>query len=200
LKLHISARLRDTGPPGDPVAAALARLPEGVAEAWFSAPLKPAAVLIPLIECDDGLSVLFTVRTEHVSDHAGQISFPGGRVETGDRDPAQTALRESCEEIGLAPEQVDLAGYLEPLAVVSGYAVVPVIGFVSAGFRPRPDPLEVADVFDVPLSFLLDPANRRDVPREHCGVRVPMCEFQYQGHRIWGATAKMLGDFIDKIY
>ena len=119
----ITQSLAGSGPAPDPIASALADLPDGVAAKWFKTPLVPAAVLVPLIERDDGISVLLTQRTEHLKDHPGQISFPGGRVEEIDNGPLNTALREVHEEIGIAPEFVAVAGYLQPMAVVTGFAV-----------------------------------------------------------------------------
>jgi 8-oxo-dGTP pyrophosphatase MutT (NUDIX family) len=188
-------RLRGSAPEPDPVAAALAALPAGIAEKWFTAPLMPAAVLMPIVLHASGMTVLFTQRTAHLKDHPGQISFPGGRVEPEDRDPLQTALREVTEEIGLRPELIQVAGYLKPLAVVTGFAVTPVVGFVEPGFHLALDEFEVAEVFEVPLAFLLDDENLTASTRAVRGTTVPVVEYQYQHHRIWGATAQMLHSF-----
>ncbi len=195
----ISKRLRDSAPEPDPVAAALADLPAGLAVKWFTAPLVPAAVLVPLVSHASGMTVLFTQRTAHLKDHPGQISFPGGRVEAHDQGPLQTALREVHEEIGLRPDLVQVAGYLKPLAVVTGFAVTPVVGFVEPGFQLTLDDFEVADVFEVPLAFLLDEANLKRSTRTVRGTTVPVVEYQYRQYRIWGATAQMLQTFINLI-
>jgi 8-oxo-dGTP pyrophosphatase MutT (NUDIX family) len=196
VKAQIERNLQGTGPATDPVAAALERLPADVARAWFSAPLIPAAVLIPLITRAEGLSVLLTERTAHLKDHPGQISFPGGRVDAGDVNPLDTALREAWEEIGLPREAVALAGYLPTQPVVTGFAITPVVGFVPPDIEFKPDAFEVADIFEVPLSHFLDPASPICKQREYKGKTVPVFEYHYEERRIWGATANILQEFI----
>jgi 8-oxo-dGTP pyrophosphatase MutT (NUDIX family) len=154
--------------------------------------IRPAAVLVPVVRREDGLTVLFTRRTAHLHDHAGQISFPGGRVEPGDRSAAETALRESGEEIGLEPASVEILGELHQYVTVTGYRVSPVVGLVTPPLDLRPDDFEVAEVFEVPLSFLLDPSNHQrnrvvNEGRERLYFAVP-----YGQYYIWGATAGML--------
>jgi 8-oxo-dGTP pyrophosphatase MutT (NUDIX family) len=157
--------------------------------------IRPAAVLVPVVRREDGLTVLFTRRTAHLHDHAGQISFPGGRVEPGDRSAAETALRESGEEIGLEPASVEILGELHQYVTVTGYRVSPVVGLVTPPLDLRPDDFEVAEVFEVPLSFLLDPSNHQrnrvvNEGRERLYFAVP-----YGQYYIWGATAGMLMNF-----
>jgi 8-oxo-dGTP pyrophosphatase MutT (NUDIX family) len=157
--------------------------------------IRPAAVLVPVVRREDGLTVLFTRRTAHLHDHAGQISFPGGRVEPGDRSAAETALRESGEEIGLEPASVEILGELHEYVTVTGYRVSPVVGLVTPPLDLRPDDFEVAEVFEVPLSFLLDPSNHQrnrvvNEGRERLYFAVP-----YGQYYIWGATAGMLMNF-----
>ena len=151
-----------------------------------------AAVLIPLLMKDDGLSVLLTQRTNHLRDHAGQISFPGGRMDPEDQSPNDTALRESQEEIGLDPKRVEIIGHLPQYLTVSGYSVTPVVGLVQAQAEYVLDEFEVADIFEVPLSFLLDPANHqvRLWQSEQGGRR--FYSMPYENRFIWGATAGML--------
>ena len=151
-----------------------------------------AAVLIPLLLKEDGLSVLLTQRTNHLRDHAGQISFPGGRMDPEDQSPNDTALRESQEEIGLDPQRVEIIGHLPQYLTVSGYSVTPVVGLVQAQAEYVLDEFEVADVFEVPLSFLLDPANHqvRLWQSEQGGRR--FYSIPYENRFIWGATAGML--------
>ena len=192
---QITNRLRDTQPPADPVAAALAKLSPEIAQAWFTAPLKSAAVLIPLLLRPDGMTVLLTRRTEHVKDHAGQVSFPGGRAETADNRPRDTALRETAEEIGIPPEDVTVIGYLDAYPVVTGYAVVPVVGVLDSKPNLILDPIEVAEAFEVPLAFLLDEDNLARTTREYKGVQFETFEYHYAGHRIWGATAHIIRNF-----
>ena len=151
-----------------------------------------AAVLIPLVLKEDGLWVLLTQRTNHLRDHAGQISFPGGRMDPEDTGPEETALRESKEEIGLDPSRVEIIGHLPQYLTVSGYSVTPVVGLVQAQAEYVLDPFEVADVFEVPLEFLLNPANHqvRLWQSEQGGRR--FYSMPYENRFIWGATAGML--------
>jgi len=162
-------------------------------------PWKPASVLLPLVVHPEMSTVLLTQRTERLQDHAGQVSFPGGSREERDRDPVETALRETEEEIGLARTHVEVVGYLDGYLTVTSYAVTPVVGLVRPGFKLAVDPLEVAEVFEVPLSFLADPLNRRVERRELAGRDVGYYVFNYEQHRIWGATAAMLVNFLDKL-
>lgn len=151
-----------------------------------------AAVLIPVIAQAQGLTVLFTQRTQHLKSHSGQVSFPGGRAEPGDASAEFTALREAQEEIGLPPERVEILGRLPEYHTRTGFRVTPVIGLIQPPLELTPDPREVESVFEVPLSFLLDPANRQRRTRELQGRSVGFYVFEYQGHMIWGATAGML--------
>ena len=152
----------------------------------------PAAVLVPLINREDGLTVLFTERSHDLPDHPGQISFPGGRVEPGDADAGVAALREAEEEVGLKRERVTLLGRLEPYETVTGYRVIPVVGWVEPPFEISADPVEVADVFEVPLAFLLEPANRQRHFRMVGNTRRDYYAIPYGDRYIWGATAAML--------
>jgi len=152
----------------------------------------PAAVLVPLINREDGLTVLFTERSRDLPDHPGQISFPGGRVEPGDADTGIAALREAEEEVGLRRERVTLLGRLEPYETVTGYRVTPVVGWVEPPFEIRADPVEVADVFEVPLAFLLEPANHQRHFRMVGNTRRDYYAIPYGDRYIWGATAAML--------
>ena len=155
---------------------------------------RPAAVLIGLIEREQGLTVLLTRRTEQLRDHAGQISFPGGRSDPEDRDAIATALREADEEIGLGPERVEVIGQLPLYTTITAYQVTPVVAFVL----PPPqgwqiDPGEVAEVFEVPLEFLMDPANHQVHRFEDPGGTVRnFLSMPWQQYYIWGATAGML--------
>jgi len=154
--------------------------------------IRPAAVLVPVIARDDELTVLFTKRAAHLQDHAGQISFPGGRAEPGDTTPLDTAMRETAEEIGLPRERVDVLGCLSDYTTVTGYRVTPVVGLVNSPLHLRLDELEVAEAFEVPLAFLLDPANHRRETRELQGRTVGYYVMRYGSHTIWGATAGMV--------
>ncbi|SPE35206.1 NTP pyrophosphohydrolase [Burkholderiales bacterium] len=158
-------------------------------------PLRPAAVLIALLERGDGLQVLFTVRSSRLQDHAGQISFPGGRLEPGEVSAVDAALREAHEEIRLEHALVEVLGTMPQYLTISGYRVVPVVGLIGPGAELHADPLEVEEYFEVPLSFLMNGANhqRRVVLQD--GRRRCVYSMEYFGRRrylIWGATAAML--------
>jgi 8-oxo-dGTP pyrophosphatase MutT (NUDIX family) len=152
----------------------------------------PAAVLVPIINQPVGPTLLFTQRTAHLYDHAGQISFPGGRVHVGDRDRIATALRETREEIGLLPERVQIIGRLPDYDIPTGFRVTPVVGWIDAPVELKPDPFEVAEIFEVPLQFFLDPANHQRHSRELRGLVRHYYAMPYGEHYIWGATAGML--------
>ncbi|MGQ0655072.1 MAG: CoA pyrophosphatase [Betaproteobacteria bacterium] len=151
-----------------------------------------AAVLVPVMAHVSGLTVLFTQRTVHLRSHSGQVSFPGGRAEPHDPTPEFTALREAEEEIGLAPERVEVLARLPDYFTRTGYRVSPVVGVVQPPVALAADPREVQEVFEVPLDFLLDPANHARETRELQGRRVGFYVLQYRERRIWGATAGML--------
>jgi 8-oxo-dGTP pyrophosphatase MutT (NUDIX family) len=155
-------------------------------------PLRPAAVLVPLVDRPDGLTVLLTERTAHLHAHAGQISFPGGAFEPGDADAVAAALRETEEEVGLAPGQVEVIGRLDTYVTRTGFEVTPVVGLVHPPVLLRPDPFEVADVFEVPLDFILDPTRPERHCREFLGRPRYFYAFPYENRYIWGATAGML--------
>jgi len=156
---------------------------------------RPAAVLIPLVEREPDPTVLLTQRATQLRNHAGQISFPGGRIESSDAGPAAAALREAREEIGLDERFVSIIGYLPDHVLMSGFRVTPVVGFVRPGFELLPQPLEVHDTFEVPLSFLFEPANRRARRRQFPGAadaEIEVYDIPYGERNIWGATAGML--------
>jgi 8-oxo-dGTP pyrophosphatase MutT (NUDIX family) len=188
-------RLARTRLPEDPLDVTM---PPGI-ERWpaslqkrLSASLTPAGVLIPVMERASSLSVLLTQRSAELKHHAGQVSFPGGRMEEHDRDVRVTALRETHEEVGIEPRHVSVIGYLGSMPTITGYAVTPVVGLVSESAELLIDRTEVEYAFEVPLEFLLDESNDRLVDREFQGRTFPMVEFHYEGQRIWGATAQML--------
>ncbi|WP_330999994.1 CoA pyrophosphatase [Pseudothauera nasutitermitis] len=154
--------------------------------------LRPAAVLVPVVDRPEGLSVLLTKRTDHLHHHPGQISFPGGRVERADTSAVMTALRETQEEIGLGAERIELLGELAEYATGTGFSVTPVVGLVHPPFTLQLDAFEVAEAFEVPLTFLLDPANRQRHRMEYQGRMREYYAIPYRDHFIWGATAGIL--------
>jgi 8-oxo-dGTP pyrophosphatase MutT (NUDIX family) len=156
--------------------------------------LRRAAVLVPLVERDGMLTVLLTERTAHLSSHAGQISFPGGRAEEFDSSPIETALRETEEEISLARGHVEIVGVLPEHLTGTGYRVTPVVGIVTPPFELAADPNEVAEIFEVPLGFLMNGANHQRMSFELPGGagRRSFYAMPYERHFIWGATAAML--------
>lgn len=160
---------------------------------------RPAAVLVPVV-ARDPLTVLFTLRTPHLKAHAGQVSFPGGKVENSDTGPADTALREAEEEIGLERGLVEPLGFLDTYRTGTGYAVMPLVALVDPGYRARPDPNEVADVFEVPLGFLMEPANARLETRFWRGADRRYYALTYDARDIWGATAGMLRNMRERLF
>jgi 8-oxo-dGTP pyrophosphatase MutT (NUDIX family) len=168
--------------------------PDVVSRVRASLPARrvPAAVLVPLVERDTGMTVLLTQRAETLKDHAGQISFPGGRIEPEDQDAWHAALREAHEEIGLSANLVEFAGYLPDHHVITGFRVTPVVGFVNPEYQLRIHKAEVHDVFEVPLGFILDAANHKSRQRELGGVTIEVHDIPYGERNIWGATAGML--------
>lgn len=199
---QLRERLAGTCKPLDPLDVVVPKgtysWPAGMMDKIAST-LKPAGVLIPVRRHESGLSVLLTQRSADLKHHAGQVSFPGGRMEEADADIEVTALRETREEIGIAEEQVAIIGYLETMPTVTGYAVTPIVGLVDGLVDIAIDRTEVEYTFEVPLSYLLDPANHRLVAREWQGLSFSMVEFHFEEQRIWGATAQMLMRFINII-
>ena len=154
--------------------------------------LIPAAVLVPVIVRETGPTMLLTQRTAHLRDHAGQVSFPGGRCEEGDASPEATALREAEEEVGINAYQVEILGRLPEYRTGTGFIVTPVVGLVTPPLNLRLDDFEVAEVFEPPLEFLLDRNNHQRQSIEVRGVRREYWAMPWQGYFIWGATAGML--------
>ncbi len=151
-----------------------------------------AAVLVPLVNRESGVQILLTQRTEHLRDHGGQVSFPGGRVEAGDASREATALREMQEEIGLGADCVTLLGRLPGYEIPSGFRITPVVGWIEPPFAVAPDPFEVADIFEAPLDYFLDPANYQRREYHFRGRHRHYLAIPWQGRYIWGATAGML--------
>jgi 8-oxo-dGTP pyrophosphatase MutT (NUDIX family) len=161
--------------------------------------LSPAAVLVPLVRRANP-TVLFTRRTEHLARHAGQVSFPGGRLQDDDSSLVITALRETREEIGIDPAMVAVAGFLDSYETGTGFAILPVIGILEEGFSLIPNPEEVAEIFEVPLAFLLAPANCERGTGEWQGRNRAFYAFRYKQHYIWGATAGIIVSLRDRLH
>ena len=202
--------------PIEAIAGEAALVPERLAPAWlrsrFAAPPAnwlpeggeralpgregraptPASVLIPLVLRPHGLTILLTQRNADLTDHPGQVSFPGGRAETYDQDAADTALRESEEEIGLHRRHVEIIGTLPDYLTGTGYCVTPVVGLVQPPFEVTADPSEVAAIFEVPLAFLMDGMHHQRLSVDMAGGRRTFYAMPYEGYYIWGATAGML--------
>ncbi len=159
--------------------------------------LTPAAVLVPIVEREAGLTVLLTRRSDHLDDHAGQVSFPGGRIEAFDQGPEAAALREAEEETGLPPDRVRLIGRLDTYVTRTGFEVIPAVGLVMPPFPIAPDSFEVAEVFEVPLAFFLAPENRQRHSLVYEGKDRQFYVFPFEDHYIWGATAGMLVNLVD---
>jgi 8-oxo-dGTP pyrophosphatase MutT (NUDIX family) len=160
--------------------------------------LAPAAVLVPIVLHDEP-TMLFTRRTAHLARHAGQVSFPGGRVEASDISLVETALRETREETGIGAEHIAVAGFLDAFETGTGFAILPVVGLLAPGFALLPEPAEVDEIFEIPLAFLLDQANRRRDSREWQGKRREFYVYEYGPHYVWGATAAILSNFSDRM-
>jgi 8-oxo-dGTP pyrophosphatase MutT (NUDIX family) len=162
-------------------------------------PIRPAAVLIPVVDHAQP-TVLLTRRAAHLNDHAGQISFPGGKIDAADASPLDAALREAEEEIGLARQYIDPIGYLDLYATGFGFRIVPTLARVKPGFNLRINKAEVDDAFEVPLAFLMDPANHQMHSREFRGMQRSYYAMPYAQHYIWGATAGILRVLYQRIY
>lgn len=164
------------------------------------ASLRSAAVLIPIIARRGEATVLLTQRTDHLPAHAGQVAFPGGKIEGETETPLEAALRETEEEIGLSRAHVEPIGYLKPYHTTSGFCIVPVVATVQPGFSVVPDASEVADVFEVPLSFLMNPANHLRQSREWNGIVRHFFVMPYRDRHIWGVTAGIIRELYDEVY
>jgi 8-oxo-dGTP pyrophosphatase MutT (NUDIX family) len=154
--------------------------------------LTPAAVLVPVVLRAEGAGLILTRRTEQLKHHAGQISFPGGRVEAHDASPLAAALRETEEEIGIGADRIEALGYLDPFATITGFVVTPVLAIVDPGYRLRIDPSEVADAFEIDFAAALDPARQREEERDWRGRVRRYHVIAHDRHLIWGATASMI--------
>jgi 8-oxo-dGTP pyrophosphatase MutT (NUDIX family) len=160
---------------------------------------RPAAVLCGLVERSGELHVVLTRRAGHLARHAGQVAFPGGRIDDEDTSAQAAALREAEEEVGLSPAQVKVLGTLDQYLTSTGYRVTPFVGIIDSAWMPRPDPSEVEEVFEVPLDFLMDPANRQRHHHDRTGTRRYYYAMPWADYYIWGATAGMLKGLSDRL-
>lgn len=161
--------------------------------------LRPAAVLVPLINHAGGVTVMLTKRTEHLNKHAGQVSFPGGRMDDTDENHEATALRETEEEIGIAPARVEIVAHLDEYVVGTGFLVRPFVGFIEPPVEVDPHRHEVAEVFEAPLEYLIDPANVERGHREYQGRVRHFHAITWAEYYIWGATAGMLRNLAERL-
>ena len=161
---------------------------------------RPAAVLIPVLERGERASVLFTQRTEDLPTHAGQISFPGGKMDADDANVLETALREAREEIGLEADFIEAVGFLDDYVTSTGYRIAPLVAVIRPGYSLTPDTSEVADIFDVPLDFLMSAQNHQLHTREWRGAQRLFYAMSYGERFIWGATAGMLRNLYECLY
>ncbi len=161
---------------------------------------RRAAVLVGLIDRGDDFGVLLTVRPATMREHAGQVAFPGGRIDPSDASPLAAALREAHEEVGLDPADARLLGQADPYLTSTGYVVSPFVAVLPASFVPAPEAWEVADVFETPLSFLMNPASHLRHAREYGGISRSFYAMPHNGRYIWGATAGMIKSLYDRLY
>ncbi len=173
--------------------------PELLADLAAMDPPRPAAVLVPVVARPE-LTVLLTVRTDHLPTHAGQIAFPGGKMEKVDAGPVATALREAEEEIGLDPVYIEPLGFLDSYRSGSGFHIMPLVALVEPRFTLTPEPSEVADTFEVPLSFLMDMANHQQHSREWRGRQRHFYAIPFGDRYIWGATAGMIKNLHERLF
>ena len=184
------------------IAALMARSDRDLNPDWPAAenPLRAAAVLAPIVMRPEGWTMLFTERAADLASHAGQISFPGGRIDAEDASPLDAALREAEEEIGLARRFVTPLGGFEPYETGTGFRIAPIVALIAPGFTLAPDPREVADVFEAPFAFLMNPANHERREGEWRGRRGAYYAMPYENRFIWGATAGMIRALWERVY
>ena len=202
LRMNIETQLSTVDIHADPLASRLCNVEGEIPQSFlnnFSNDAVRAAVLVGLVERSSGFNILLTERAAHLNSHPGQVSFPGGRIEDCDKNPADAALREACEEVGLKGEHATVVGCLESVFTQTGFLVTPVVTFVSPEFQAVPDPTEVSEVFELPLDFVMNKEKRQLTYRKRFGLRMRSYEFLYGKHRIWGTTAAIIVRFLELI-
>lgn len=195
LRRRIEARLHGSQPATDLTTAHAGGIAPEFSDRFrrfYPASPVPAAVLVPIVDRDEGPTILLTQRSAQLKNHAGQISFPGGRIESSDAGPRDAALRETEEEVGLLRDYIQVAGYLDPLVVLTGFCITPVVGFVEPGFTLKLNTGEVDATFELPLVHLLDEANHLLRERVIGDMPVQVYDIPFGNHQIWGATAGIL--------
>ncbi len=199
----LEARLRARLTPLGQMAALMARSDRDLNPDWAASPVRAsrdAAVLAPIVMRPDGWTMLFTERAAGLASHAGQISFPGGRIDADDASPLEAALREAEEEIGLARSFVTPIGGFDPYETGTGFRIAPIVALIEPGFTLSPDPREVADVFEAPFEFLMNPANHERREGEWNGITRTYYAMPHNGRFIWGATAGMIRALYERLY
>ena len=198
----LEARLRGRLTPVSEIAALMARSDRDLNPDWTEMPtrFRDAAVLAPIVMRPEGWTMLFTERAADLASHAGQISFPGGRIDAGDAGPLEAALREAEEEIGLARRYVTPIGGVEPYETGTGFRIAPIVALVEPGFTLTLDPREVAEVFETPLDFLMNPANHEMREGVWGGITRSYYAMPHNGRFIWGATAGMIRALYERLY
>jgi len=200
----IEQRLRVRLTPVDQLEALMARSDHDLNPEWVDTTKKGeyrhAAVLAPIVKRAEGWTMLLTQRAADLPSHAGQVAFPGGRVDPGDLTAVDTALREAHEEVGLEPRFVEPLGGIEPYETGTGFRIAPIVGFVAPGFEQKMDTREVADIFEVPFDFLMNPANHELREAEWRGQKRSFYAMPYEDRFIWGATAGMIRALYERLY
>jgi 8-oxo-dGTP pyrophosphatase MutT (NUDIX family) len=200
----IEQRLRTRLTPVDLIDAQMARSDHDLNPEWRdttkTGEYRPAAVLVPIVKRPQAWTMLLTQRAADLPSHAGQVAFPGGRVDPGDLTAVDTARREAHEEVGLEPRFVEPLGAIEPYQTGTGFRIAPIVGFVAPGFEQKMDTREVADIFEVPFAFLMDPANHELREAEWRGQRRSYYAMPYEDRFIWGATAGMIRALYERLY
>lgn len=199
-RTHVRARLRDDKPADKTLVEGDHVLNPGFHAKVVEVAVKPAAVLIPVIERESGLNLIFTKRTEKLRSHSGQISFPGGKIDTGDESAKYAALRETDEEIGIGRTNIEVLGQMPDYFTGSGYKISSIVGLIDADVQFNPSPDEVEYIFEVPLAFLMNSENHKIGSRVFENTERYFYEMPWNDHYIWGVTAGIVRLFFNKVF